>query len=127
MASRISTIFWMILIVAAALGLYVVKYQVQSMQEELARQENILREERESLHVLEAEWAYLNRPERLQQLTNRHLALLTPSLSKQISSIDAIPSMTNQLADLQKDEGEESDHGSNNSSVIPVRMTQHGR
>ena len=86
MVSRISTIFWMILIVAAALGLYVVKYQVQSMQEELAKQENILRDEREALHVLEAEWAYLNKPQRLQQLADKYLAT-TPALSKSAVSI----------------------------------------
>ncbi len=125
MVSRISTIFWMILIVAAALGLYVVKYQVQSMQEELAKQENILREERESLHVLEAEWAYLNRPQRLQELANRHLPL-APALSKQISSIDSIPLASDLLAAAPVDMDDEEKSAQNNA-IIPARAVVHGR
>jgi hypothetical protein len=123
MVSRISTIFWMILIVAAALGLYVVKYQVQSMQEELAKQENILRDEREALHVLEAEWAYLNKPQRLQQLAEKYLAT-TPTLSKQISSIDMIPKTSdlmtasvNNTKEVDKEDG----------LITPVKATSNAR
>ena len=123
MVSRISTIFWMILIVSAALGLYVVKYQVQSMQEELAKQENILRDEREALHVLEAEWAYLNKPQRLQQLADKYLAT-TPALSKQISSIDTIPKSADLLAasennikEVDKEDG----------LITPVKATSNAR
>lgn len=122
MLSRISTIFWMILIVVSALGVYLVKYQVQSMQEELVKLENNLREERESLHVLEAEWAYLNRPERLQELADRHLPLM-PSLSKQISSVEAIP----QTADLVAKAEEAEEPAAQNSPITPVRAVVHAR
>jgi hypothetical protein len=46
--------------------------------------------ERESLHLLNAEWAYLNRPERLRTLADRHLDL-APMDSRQINAVRALP------------------------------------
>ncbi len=90
MVSRFSTLIWMILIVVAAFGLYGVKYRVQFLQEESVNLERTLREENEALHVLQAEWAYLNRPARLQALAREHLAL-NPVQGKQIAELESIP------------------------------------
>jgi hypothetical protein len=90
MVLRFSTIIWMILIVVAAFGLYGVKYRVQALQEQVTLTERKLREENEALHVLQAEWAYLKRPSRLQQLSENHTPL-KPMQSKQISELDSIP------------------------------------
>ncbi|SVD07558.1 uncharacterized protein METZ01_LOCUS360412, partial [marine metagenome] len=43
------------------------------------------------IHVLEAEWAYLNRPQRLAQLTTKYLSFLSPVLPSQIVSFDTLP------------------------------------
>jgi hypothetical protein len=41
--------------------------------------------------VLGAEWAYLNRPQRLAQLTTKYLSFLSPVLPSQIVSFDTLP------------------------------------
>jgi hypothetical protein len=87
---RFSTIVWMIFIAGAALGLYVVKYRVQGLHEQVMQTERSLREEKEAMHVLEAEWTYLNRPERLRHLTEKYLTL-QPADPKQIAELDSLP------------------------------------
>ena len=64
----------------AAAFLFVVAHQAQQRERELDRLSRAIRDQREAVVVLEAEWAYLNRLERLQQLGSRHLDLapMTP-------------------------------------------------
>lgn len=71
-------------------GVYLVKYSAQSQQRDVVKLRAELAAEQESLHLLHAEWAYLNRPERLQQLASRHLAL-TPIESAQIIDANRLP------------------------------------
>ena len=67
-------VIWMFMGVLAAFGLYTVKYRVQALKTEVASTETQLREEKKNLHVLTAEWTYLNRPERLQQTGRREIS-----------------------------------------------------
>ncbi len=71
-------------------GLYMVKYWVQDIQQKVTATEVALKQERESLHLLGAEWAYLNRPERLKQLSERYLEL-QPVTSAQFVAFSALP------------------------------------
>jgi hypothetical protein len=64
---------WMSLGVFAAFGLYTVKFKVQALRQEVARTETQLREAHKNMHVLTAEWTYLNRPQRLRQLSEKFL------------------------------------------------------
>lgn len=86
------------LIVAAAFSLYQVKYRVQAIQSEIAQVKRELDTERESLNVAAAEWAYLNQPQRLQRLAERHLSL-KPLDTKQIATLDAVPYPSRMVAD----------------------------
>lgn len=74
----------------AALGLYLVKYWVQDVQQEVSAVELALNKEKESLHLLNAEWAYLNRPQRLKALSEKYLNL-APLKSTQFISYNALP------------------------------------
>ena len=47
--------------------------------------------ERETLHVLRAEWSFLNRPDRLAQLSEELLPHLQPPAAHQIRAIDRLP------------------------------------
>lgn len=80
----------MVLFIVLAMGVYLVKYSVQDVQRELAARKTELATEKESLHLLNAEWAYLNRPDRLRQLADRHLDLV-PLDSRQINRIGVLP------------------------------------
>lgn len=90
MGNRISSLIAMACFSIAAFGLYLVKYTVQDVQRDVASLERELNHERESLHLLNAEWAYLNRPERLRQLADRHLDL-SPLDSRQIQHVGVLP------------------------------------
>jgi len=76
MSLRITSLIWMACFAVAAFGLYMVKFSVQNLQREVNVAEQQLAAEKESLHLLNAEWAYLNRPERLRALSEAHLDLV---------------------------------------------------
>lgn len=80
----------MVCVAVLAIGLYLVKYSVQDVQRNVSQLKAELATEKESLHLLNAEWAYLNRPDRLRKLADRHLEL-TPLDSRQINNVSALP------------------------------------
>ena len=80
----------MVLFIVLAVGVYLVKYGVQDVQRELAARKTELAVEKESIHLLNAEWAYLNRPDRLRRLADRHLDLV-PLDSRQINQVSVLP------------------------------------
>ncbi len=114
--NRLSTIFWMFVIVLGAFGLYLVKYKVQALKDEIAETETKITEERDSLHVIEAEWTYLNRPERLQALAGKYLAL-KPVAGEQLTELEAVP---------QPNEKALAGTALANHAVTPVAMMQGG-
>ena len=80
----------MVCVAVLAIGLYLVKYSVQDVQRNVVTLRQDLATEKESLHLLNAEWAYLNRPDRLRQLADRHLDLV-PLDSRQIENVNVLP------------------------------------
>ena len=85
-----STFLWLTLAIIVGFGLFHVKYQVQDLEEELARLNAAILKEQQQIHVLRAEWSYLNTPSRLEKLAARHLDLL-PVETAQIGSISSLP------------------------------------
>jgi hypothetical protein len=69
-------------------GLFQVKFHVQSLSNDITELNVQLKHERESLHVLKAEWTYLNKPERLKQLSDKYLSLNKVNL-KQIHKMES--------------------------------------
>ena len=74
----------------ATLGLLSAKYQVKELKSELhdARKEMV--RESAQIHILEAEWAYLNRPENLSMLAAHHLPDFGAVKPSQIASLQRI-------------------------------------
>lgn len=70
---RLSSMIWVVAVVCAASLLYSVKYRVQSMDEEIASIRAQIAHEKQAIHVLNAEWAFLTRPERIRVLAEKHL------------------------------------------------------
>jgi cell division protein FtsL len=90
-------VLWTCLGVLAAFSLYMVKYKVQALKVEVAAAETQLREEKKNLHVLTAEWTYLNRPERLAQLSAKYLDL-KPMQGIQLGDLASIPAAPEETA-----------------------------
>jgi cell division protein FtsL len=82
---RPATLTWVGLAASAAVALFLVKYEVQNLNDELAALQNDVIAQHEAIHVLRAEWSYLNRPERLAKLAKRHLDLEPMAPSQLIS------------------------------------------
>jgi len=84
------TLLWLALAIVAGAGLFHVSYRVQSLEEELTQANRDILREQETIHLLHAEWSYLNEPTRLAELTRRHLAL-APLASGQMVRIEDLP------------------------------------
>jgi cell division protein FtsL len=72
---RLSTLFWLVLVSATGFAMFGVKYQVQALEDEMARTRRATAAEEHEIRVLEAEWAYLTRPESLETMNRRFLSL----------------------------------------------------
>ncbi|MCR6632627.1 MAG: energy transducer TonB [Magnetospirillum sp.] len=85
-----TTIFAACLAGAVGVGLFFVKHEVKEQEARLAELNNEIESNQEAIHVLKAEWSYLNDPTRLRALSEKHLSMkvLGPS---QIASLDALP------------------------------------
>ena len=91
---RLGTLFWLLLVSATAAAMFMVKYQVQDLEEQLARTARATAREQHEIRMLTAEWAYLNRPEGLAAMNQRYLSLIpipTKQLQTQIADIPLRP------------------------------------
>jgi hypothetical protein len=87
---RMPLLAWVFTVAIALFLLYRVKYEVQSLRTQVSDTARELEAEKEALHVVAAEWAYLNRPERLRSLAGKYLASTGVTVD-QIAEIEAIP------------------------------------
>jgi hypothetical protein len=85
---RLGTLFWLVLVSTTAFAMFGVKYQVQTLEDELARTNRATAAEEHELRVLEAEWAYLTRPATLQAMNRQYLSL-GPIATKQLHATAA--------------------------------------
>lgn len=92
---RASTFLWLAVATLAGVGLFLLKYQVQSLEADLADVERQARADRETIHVLKAEWAYLSDPARIRRLAESHLGM-----------VPLAPGMIRTLAELPRPAGE---------------------
>lgn len=77
-------------LIASASYAYTIKYETLSQTSELVKLKARVHKERESIAVLQAEWQHLNRPDRLQVLTERHTDL-QPLKVDQLARLQDIP------------------------------------
>ena len=77
-------------LVSSALYAYSIKYETTLQAEQLQKLKAKAQRERDAIAVLKAEWQFLNRPERLQALADKHLDL-QPLKTTQIVRLSDIP------------------------------------
>lgn len=72
------------------LGLFKMKHLVEKEERKLKETTQEVARLKESLHVLKAEWTYLNEPQRLEKLNGKHLKY-EPLETTQIISWEVFP------------------------------------
>ena len=80
---RIVTSLAIALLLAVSYGLYQLKYSVETLRQRAVALDRQIVADEDSIDVLQAEWALLTRPQRLQKLSGRFLEL-TPLQPEQI-------------------------------------------
>jgi hypothetical protein len=90
---RLSTLIWPVVIGLVAFLLFQVKDTVSKLTEELADIRSEIAETESNLEVLQAEWAHLNNPAYLRELTQKYLVEEGP-VQAHIGSINDIPMST---------------------------------
>ena len=88
---RVGTLFWFVLVSATAFAMFGVKYQVQALDDELARTKRVTAAEEHETRVLDAEWAYLTRPEMLETMNHQFLSLAPISTKQLRTTVADIP------------------------------------
>ena len=73
---RISTLLSFALAVLAGAVLFRVSQDVQQAENNLAHLKKAIIYEEKTIHVLQAEWDYLNNPQRLEKLAGEYLDLV---------------------------------------------------
>jgi hypothetical protein len=87
---RISALVWVVVLALLGVGLFQVKYNVQLKERELRDVRRQVEANLSAMHVLEAEWSYLNDPLRLADLARRHTGLV-PTTPGQIGDFAMLP------------------------------------
>ena len=87
---RVVNIVALAITVMFAFGLYKLKYNTSILADQFVQLQRDIEQEQRALRVLKAEWSHLNRPERIQGLAVKHLAL-KPLDPGQILEIKDIP------------------------------------
>lgn len=84
---RKSTLLWLTLAAAASTILFHTSQKVTDGRSQLAQIIADTRQEEESLRVLQAEWSYLNQPERLEKLAAQYLPALAAQKGRQFMQL----------------------------------------
>src|SRR5579875_1402539 len=84
-------------LIAAAAAVYKIKFDSTLQAEQVAKLRDAIREQRDAIASLRAEWARLATPSRIQSLAERHLKL-EPVKPTQFGDFSDLPERSPQLA-----------------------------
>ena len=76
------------LLLISIFTLYFVQYQVENLQDDIAKTKNEISSLEDEIRLLEVEWVYLTRPERLRTLVAKYLKNNGYALASQIKSVE---------------------------------------
>lgn len=71
---------------AIAATLFIVENEVRTLRDDLREINHQIQADRDAIHVMKAEWAYLTQPQRIAKLTKENLPELGPQQSSQYYS-----------------------------------------
>ncbi len=79
-----------VMIFVLAAGVFYIERRVENLRQDLIYLNSSILENKERIHVLKAEWSYLNQPMRLEQLASAHLPLEDMKVA-QVKPVEYIP------------------------------------
>lgn len=82
---RSSSVFFLLALFGGFL-LFKVKYEVVEIEQKLAQTQQQIVREKETIHILKAEWSHLNEPQRLKKLAEKYLDII-PMSTEQIAAV----------------------------------------
>ena len=88
---RFLNLIAIVALIGSAVYAYTIKYHTSYRAEQIAKTKIEIKTESDAIAVLRAEWAYMTRPERLQQLADQYLVDVKPLEVKQLVSVQALP------------------------------------
>ena len=88
--TRMISVLAVLLLIGAAVTVYRIKYQATWQAVEVERLNRQIEREKSAINVLEAEWAHLVRPDRIQNLAEKHLDLKSAD-SRQRTALADLP------------------------------------
>lgn len=71
-------------------SMFLVQFKVEHLQDEISKTENEIIAYEDKIKLLEVEWVYLTRPERLRDLANLYLKDTSYTLASQIKDTDKL-------------------------------------
>ena len=87
---KIVNAFLVLAVLVSAFFMYSLEHATRGLERQAVKLKTALSDERETIKLLNAEWASLTRPERLQKLAEEQLKL-QPQKASQIISVADIP------------------------------------
>ena len=90
-------------LVSAAAYVYKIKFDATVQAEKVAKVRRDIRRERDTIATLRAEWARLDNPARVQELSDRHLPL-RPVASTQFGDFNRLPMRPPQIVPPDTDD-----------------------
>lgn len=91
MKLRLSTLLSLSAAVVAGFVLFQTSQNVQDAEGRLRSIQTALSKEQDAMRVLEAEWDYLNRPDRLEELAQQHLKMKAQSPMSLVNDSSDLP------------------------------------
>jgi hypothetical protein len=83
-------VFWTVTAIATGVGLFLVKYQVQELEERLERTNRHIVDHQRTAQMFRVEWAHLNDIVRIERLNQKFLQL-QPVAAAQTGRIETVP------------------------------------
>lgn len=79
---RFLTLVSIVALIGSALFAYRVKYDTIYFSEQVAKMKNRIAREQDAINTLKAEWQFLNKPDRVQALTEAHTVLVPLAIQR---------------------------------------------
>ena len=102
MKIRLSTILSLGMAAGAGFILFQTSQNVQQAESRLHNTQAALAKERDAMLVLETEWDYLNRPDRLEELARQHLKMEASSPAALIGDSSDLPDAKTPVMPMRK-------------------------